>query len=281
MDKEDIRTLRSGRTTACWSYVGALIPIIGWILGGISLSTLNSIDEPKTDLAKIKISKAKKLAVGGIILSTVVALFYGGATILVAQSNHKAQLNQAYQTNLNQIGTLANQYDNVYHQFNNLPSTTTNTKSGWDSYYSGLVSQVQAIQTSSSNNSYSNTSLATFNTSIQTACGDFINLLNLDESNSDMNFQITSDQDQLTSDQTTLSSEESLNNNGIAEGLPSDPTYVNEYETKVANDNTRLANDQQTLKNQQSQAATLSTTVLTDSSTMEGDGIRAGYHFSD
>jgi hypothetical protein len=287
MDKEDVRKLHSARITAGWSYIGALVPIVGWILGGISLSTLKAIDEPKTDKAKSRLLNVKKLAIGGIVLSTIIALLYGGLTAWSIQSTHKdqiaaqtAQQQAAYKRNLDQIGSLANQYLNVYQQWSSLPSSTTNSKAGWDSYYSGLSSQAKSIQSSSSANSYSGTALTTFNSSVQSACNDFINLLNLDQSNSDMQFQITSDQSQLTSDQNTLSGEENINNNGIAEGLPSDPSYVDEFETKVSNDKTQLSTDQQTLKSQQSQAGTLDLTVLGDTGKIRADGTKAGYHLA-
>ncbi len=91
MDKEDIKALNRARVTAGWSYLGAIVPLVGWILGAISLSNLGSIDTPDTSKAKKRVAAVKKLAVGGIVLSTVIALLYGGLTAWNIQTNNKQQ----------------------------------------------------------------------------------------------------------------------------------------------------------------------------------------------
>ncbi|HSX35363.1 MAG TPA: hypothetical protein VLH84_00340 [Patescibacteria group bacterium] len=88
MDKEDIKALNSARVTAGWSYLGAIVPLVGWILAGISLSHLGSI-EAETSKAKRRIKSVKKLAFGGIVLSTIVALLYGSGAYLNARHNNQ------------------------------------------------------------------------------------------------------------------------------------------------------------------------------------------------
>lgn len=95
MDKEDVRALNRARVMAGWSYLGIIVPLLGWILGGISLSNLSSIETPDMTKAKRRIKSVKKMALGGIVLSTVLALAYSGATFASIRYNdqlHKQAL---------------------------------------------------------------------------------------------------------------------------------------------------------------------------------------------
>ena len=76
MDIEDRNTLNRARVAAGWSYLGLILPLIGWILGLISLSNLSSIDSKDTRKFERSIKFVKNMAIGGIVLSTAVFLMY-------------------------------------------------------------------------------------------------------------------------------------------------------------------------------------------------------------
>ena len=101
MDREDRNSLNRARVTAGWSYLGSLVPIVGLILGAISLSNLGAIDKPDTSKARKRINSVKKLAVGGIVLSILVGLLYGGLTAWNIQASNKQQI-RAQQVKANQ-----------------------------------------------------------------------------------------------------------------------------------------------------------------------------------
>lgn len=75
MDKHDIQELQRARSLAGWSYAGIFIPILGWILGAMSLSALKHI-EPKTPKAAQRIRSVKNLAEGGLCLTSMVVVLW-------------------------------------------------------------------------------------------------------------------------------------------------------------------------------------------------------------
>ncbi len=95
MDKEDIAALNRARVTAGWSYLGALIPLIGFILGGISLSNLSAIESPISEKALRRIRGVRKMAYGGLSLSFAVAVIYGSTTYITINNNNKALAEEA------------------------------------------------------------------------------------------------------------------------------------------------------------------------------------------
>lgn len=99
MDQEDLKALNRARVTAGWSYLGVLVPLVGWILGVISLSNLGGIDTNITEKAKRRVKAVKNLAVGGIVLSSVVAVLFGSLTVWGAYVGNKEQ-KQAQQAKL-------------------------------------------------------------------------------------------------------------------------------------------------------------------------------------
>ena len=78
MDKENAKAVNRARVTASWSYLGLVVPLVGWILGANSLSNLSSIDVKYANNNKRTIKSVKKMAIGGILLSTAVFLTYIG-----------------------------------------------------------------------------------------------------------------------------------------------------------------------------------------------------------
>jgi len=95
MNKEDRKILNSARVSGSWSYIGVLIPIVGWILGTISLSGLKSIDYPKNKKQKSNYETIKRIAIGGIIVSTISATTYGLIVYNNLNSNSKKELLEA------------------------------------------------------------------------------------------------------------------------------------------------------------------------------------------
>lgn len=93
MDAEDIQDLRRARTLAGWAYLGLVIPIVGWILGGMSLSASKYI-EPKTIKARKRVESVQALAWGSILLSIVAFASYIGVGVLSARAadKHEQQL---------------------------------------------------------------------------------------------------------------------------------------------------------------------------------------------
>lgn len=91
MDKDDLESLDRARVTAAWSYLGALVPIVGWILGAISLSNLSSIERPKTAKYARRIQSVRRLAWGGIALSILIACLYGFVVYQRGNENESVQ----------------------------------------------------------------------------------------------------------------------------------------------------------------------------------------------
>ncbi|MGB4768121.1 MAG: hypothetical protein WBP22_02580 [Candidatus Saccharimonas sp.] len=90
MDKEDVAALNRARNTGGWSYLGAIIPLVGLILGIISLSNIASIEPPEDSKKAIRrIRGVRRLALGGIALSIGFMLLYGGATFFTITHNNK------------------------------------------------------------------------------------------------------------------------------------------------------------------------------------------------
>lgn len=89
MDKENAKAVNRARVTASWSYLGLVVPLVGWILGANSLSNLSSIDVKYADNNKRTIKSVKKMAIGGILLSTAVFLTYIGVFYNHRQSVQK------------------------------------------------------------------------------------------------------------------------------------------------------------------------------------------------
>ena len=202
---------------------------------------------------------------GSVLAVLVIGLLVG----IVAYANHNNK------TNVSKLNNLNSQLQSDYNQFASLPSTITYNKSDWDSYYSKFTSELQAIN-SGTKTSYSSSALSKYNSDIATASTDFMNLVSLDQSLSDMSFQITSDQSSITSDKNLLQSDIASDNTTC--NLSADNPYItcdrsleNQEKSYLDTANTQLSNDQQTLKNQQSQASTLDATVLSDLSKLTTD----------
>lgn len=95
MDSEDRRIYNNAKILAGLSYLGIILPLAGWILGGISCSLINSINEPKTLLNQGRLQHVKNVATGGIIISTLIAV---GIGLLVSSAYHHSQQPQDNQT---------------------------------------------------------------------------------------------------------------------------------------------------------------------------------------
>lgn len=70
MDRTDKQLLHKARSLAGWSFLGIGMPIIGFILGGMSISTLNSIDL-LSGRSKAMTKPVRKIAWTGIIVSLI------------------------------------------------------------------------------------------------------------------------------------------------------------------------------------------------------------------
>jgi hypothetical protein len=116
---------------------------------------------------------------------------------------------------------------------------------------------------------YSSSALNKFNTDVETASSDFLDLINLDKSSEDMQFQTQTDNNTIASDRSTLELDTSQDNTDC--NLSVDNPYIscdrsleNQAKSNLNTATSQLTTDQQTLKSQQSQQSTLGNTVLSD-----------------
>lgn len=130
MDKEDLKTLNRARVTAGWSYLGALIPIVGLILGIISLSNLGSIEDTDSPKISRRIKSVKKLAVGGIMLSVIIGVLYGVATAYTVQHNSNAQLQMVQAKASDEERSCEQQIIAINNKANDLNQRYTTAKNG-------------------------------------------------------------------------------------------------------------------------------------------------------
>lgn len=123
--KEDRIDLRKAQNMAAWSYVGLVIPILGWILAGISLSL--SKDLPQEGKLGERRKNARSNAIVSIILSIGVAIIWVAVSVnannaakqqQALQAAHTAQqqavqdcINKAHQFFDPQIDLASNSYD--------------------------------------------------------------------------------------------------------------------------------------------------------------------------
>jgi hypothetical protein len=204
-----------------------------------------------------------------IVISSVVIVLVGIFIGLKLYFNHKNTL--AYNANLAKVAKQAKQLDSIYRQYSSLPTSTTQSQSDWDSYYSGLISQIKTINSTTST-TYTQSALNKLNADIETASASFINLLNLDKSATDMQFQIQTDQNQVTTDKGLLQTDIANDNSTCALAatnpyITCDRSLENQANSYLTTANNQLSTDQQTLKNQQSQSAALDFTVAGQIST--------------
>lgn len=80
MDNDLIRRdFIRARALARWSYIGILVPVLGWVLGGLSRSIIRSLPQPKKQATTDRFKSVYGLALGGIVVS-VFAVFLWVAT---------------------------------------------------------------------------------------------------------------------------------------------------------------------------------------------------------
>ena len=80
MDKAEIvqlefnqKDVRKAQSYAGWSYIGLVIPLVGWILAGLSLSLLK--DLPKDGELARRAKRVRETADISIVLSTIINIF--------------------------------------------------------------------------------------------------------------------------------------------------------------------------------------------------------------
>lgn len=205
-----------------------------------------------------QVKKSKKGIVTLLIIVGVIvlAVILGG----VINASNQAAKQAAYKSQLNELTGATSTFQTLYNQYFNAPSSTTRTKTDWDTYYTGVSTQVQTLTTTSSTLTYADTRLMKVQQDLTKGLSDFSSLITLAQSNIDMQFQISSDQSLITSD-TSISQEEA--------GFPSG--YVAANKTRLDTDNASLAKDQQTYKDQTTELGTLGTAMGNDDVTLRAD----------
>lgn len=248
--KEDAK---KSRTIAYWSFSGILIPILGLIFSIYSFRLSSDVPN-KGKLGKYK-QTSKSIATTGLALSIASGVLWSA---FVINNNHHRQLqaaNAKYQSEVASLNNLNGQYQATFQSWKNLPSTITKTKADWDSYYSGLISELSGI--SSAQTQYSNAALSNYAAAIVTASNDFSSLLSLDQSSSDMQFQVQNDQSTITFDKGLVAEDEQLGS-----------SYAVGPEGDLSTAEQQLSSDQQTLQSQTNQAKTLGSKLSTDNANL-------------
>jgi hypothetical protein len=196
------------------------------------------------------------IVIGTFALSAIVLI-----VLALAASGAQTQANSA----------LVTQYNSLEAEFTSLPSTTTKNKADWDSYYTSYVQQFQTLNASLLGASNTKT-----NKDLQTAVTDNIALITLDESSSDMNFEITTDNVAITSDTNNVQQYTAQDNTSCALSqsnpyITCDRSMENNAKSQLASDTARLASDKAAYASQQSQITTLNTKVSDDNTAIAID----------
>jgi hypothetical protein len=93
---EDFLDARRAQTLAGWSYIGIVIPLVGWILAGMSLSV--SKDLPTNGKIGKRRRSARSNATLSILLSVVASFIWIGVIDNAASSSKQQQSQQAVQS---------------------------------------------------------------------------------------------------------------------------------------------------------------------------------------
>lgn len=94
MNEHDRQDLRKARSLAGWGFIGVFLPLLGWILAGLSLSTSKHLD-PQNEKATKAVKSVRSLAKTGIFVTTLAFVIYSGLGIWAysqAQAESKRQL---------------------------------------------------------------------------------------------------------------------------------------------------------------------------------------------
>lgn len=196
-----------------------------------------------------------------VTLSVVAVVVIGLLVGIVAYANHSDK------ADVSKLNSLGSELQTDYNQYASLPSSTTKLKAGWDSYYSNYSSEIQAINTATKT-TYSSSKLNSYNSDVQKTSSDFLNLISIDQSSTDMSFQVQSDQSSISGDNNIITE---YTDDDITDGEALMAGEISAEQSTLSNDKTTLQNDQQTYKNQQSQAFTEGTTVLADLAQLSRD----------
>lgn len=108
--REQAHDVRKAQSLAIWSYVGLIIPLLGWILAGISISLSKSI--PDTGKLGERAKKARTTAKISIIVSVLIILAWGMIIYLSVQGTSQQQPGQII-TQKSNSSQLSSCLDNV------------------------------------------------------------------------------------------------------------------------------------------------------------------------
>jgi hypothetical protein len=93
--REYVHDVRKAQSLAAWSYTGLIIPLLGWILAGISLSLTKYVPDVG-DLGE-RAQRVRSNARISITLSIIVAIIWGIFTYASVQDAKQQQAAQAEQ----------------------------------------------------------------------------------------------------------------------------------------------------------------------------------------
>lgn len=114
--REYVHDVRKAQSLAAWSYVGLIIPLLGWILAGISLSLTKSI--PDVGNLGERTQRVRSNAHVSITLSVIITLIWVIILSVACMNGHNQQTNQIDQTTTqssqsSNLATLGTCLDNV------------------------------------------------------------------------------------------------------------------------------------------------------------------------
>ena len=195
----------------------------------------------------------------------VLIIIVGVGITLLGQHNANKEISEAQQ--------LADKYYLATQNYSTLPSSVTKTQSQWDSYYSGLISQLKNIQQTNLQDTYTTTPLNNFKQGFGTAINDSINYLTATQSATDTSFTITADNSKIASDNNLIQTFQ-------ADGAVLMASSIVSEQATLTTDQATLKNDQQTETQENNQASQIQQTLNTDYKSLGQASHAAGFQIN-
>ncbi len=203
-----------------------------------------------------KTKKSKKGLITSLVVLGIAIIIVG--LVVISTTASQAAKSEAYKSQFTEIQGASTTFQGIYDQYFNTPSSTTRTNSDWDTYYTGIKTQIQTLTTTVSGFSYTDSRLNQAQQLLQKGLSDFASLITLAQSNIDMQFQVTNDKSKINSDKTIMAEESDFPGG-----------YITANQTQLNTDNATLAADQKTYDEQSQELTTLAGSLGTDDSNLK------------
>ena len=140
---QDYLDARRAQSLAAWSYIGLIIPLLGWILAGQPLSIVKTLPE-HGKIGKIKWS-ARRNSVISILLSLIIVIIY--IVAIINASNAAKQRQAEFTAQSNQQQAIQNCINEAHKFFDWQIASASNSYSGGSLEKSLLEQRIAACQT--------------------------------------------------------------------------------------------------------------------------------------